>query len=173
MSTCWLIGGGCGLDRISENQTCKALSTWGRNDSRFRFVVRTFPSSTIPFNFDLCFFHVDSVDGLKPNWLHRSLAFIPFSNFRNISIFSFSVRSVCCRFTLEQDILKCVSDIMNGSLYMDSFLLMLKESKETIIRLHDFHISCLLLSKESKLNKTRVMVYYIFEFIWKDRITVI
>ena len=62
MSTCLLSGGACGLDLISPNQMCKALSTFSRNDSRFLFVSRTFPASTMSFNFVFYFFHVDSVD---------------------------------------------------------------------------------------------------------------
>ena len=95
-SNAWLIGGACGLDLISQNQRCNALSTWGRNDSRLRLVSRTLPSSTMPFNLLLCFFHVDIVDWLKLNCLHRSMALTPQSNLSNIWIFSLSVRSVCC-----------------------------------------------------------------------------
>ena len=51
MSTCLLSGGACGLDLISPNQMCNALSTFGRNDSRFLFASRTFPASTMSFNF--------------------------------------------------------------------------------------------------------------------------
>ena len=38
MSTCLLSSGACGLDFISPNQMCDALSTLGRNDSQFLFV---------------------------------------------------------------------------------------------------------------------------------------
>ena len=62
MSTCLLSGGACGLDLMSPNQMCKALSTLGRNDSQFLFVSRTFPASTMSFNFVFCFFHIDSVN---------------------------------------------------------------------------------------------------------------
>ena len=101
----WLIGGACGLDRISQNQRCKALSTWGRKDSRLRFWLRTLPASTISFSLALCFFHVDRVDWLKLNCLQRSTAFTPQSNLPSISIFSLRVRSVCWRFTFERNIL--------------------------------------------------------------------
>ena len=96
MSNAWLIGSACGLDLISQNQRCNALSTCGINDSRLHLVSRTLPSSTMPFNLFLCFFHVEIVDWLKLNCLHRSMALTPESNLFNISIFSFSVRSVCC-----------------------------------------------------------------------------
>ena len=95
-SNAWLIGGACGLDLISRNHRCSALSTCGRNDSRLRLVSRTLPSSTMPFSLLRCFFHVDIVDWLKLNCLHRSMALTPQSNLFNISIFSFNVRSVCC-----------------------------------------------------------------------------
>ena len=95
-SNAWLIGGACGLDLISQNQRCNALSTWGRNDSQLRLVARTLPSSTMPFNLLLCFFHVDIVDWLKLNCLHRSMALTPQSNLSNIWIFSLSVQSLCC-----------------------------------------------------------------------------
>ena len=62
MSNAWLIGGACGLDLISQNQRCNALSTCGIKDSRLRLVSRTLPSSTMPFNLFLCFFHVETVD---------------------------------------------------------------------------------------------------------------
>ena len=55
MSTCLLSGGACGLDLISPNQMCNALSTFGRNDSWFLFVSRTFPASTMSFNFVFSF----------------------------------------------------------------------------------------------------------------------
>ena len=101
MSNAWLIGGACGLDLISRNQRCNALSTCGRNDSRLRLMLRTLPSSTMPFNLFLCFFHVDIVDWLKLNSLHRSMALTPRSNLFNISIFSLSVRAVCCLFSFS------------------------------------------------------------------------
>ena len=101
MSNAWLIGGGCGLDLISQNQRCNALSTCGRNDSRLRLVLSTLPSSTMPFNLLLCFFHVEIVDWLKLYCLHRSMAFTPQSNLFNISIFSLSVRAVCCLFSFS------------------------------------------------------------------------
>ena len=53
------------------------------------------------------FFHVDSVDWLKLNCLHRSTAFTPQSNLPSISIFSLMVRSVCWHLGFETDILKC------------------------------------------------------------------
>ena len=104
-SSAWLSGGACGLDRISQNQRCKALSTWGRKDSRLRFWLRTLPASTISFNLALCFFHVDRVDWLKLNCLQRSTAFTPQSNLPSISIFSLRVRSVCWHLALDRDIL--------------------------------------------------------------------
>ena len=57
-----LIGGACGLALISENQRCRARSTWGRNDSLLHLVSITLPESTIPLSLVLCFFHVDNVD---------------------------------------------------------------------------------------------------------------
>ena len=53
------------------------------------------------------FFHVDSMDWLKLNCLHRSTAFTPQSNLPSISIFSLMVRSVCWHLGFETDILKC------------------------------------------------------------------
>ena len=103
----WFIGGACGLDLISQNQRCRALSTCGKNDSWFHFVWRTFPASTIPLSLHLCFFHVDSVDWLKLNCLHKSTAFTPQSNLPSISIFCLMVRSVCWHLAFDRDILKC------------------------------------------------------------------
>ena len=71
------------------------------------FVLRTFPASTISLSLHLCFFHVDSVDWLKLNCLHRSTAFTPQSNLPSISIFSLRVQSVCWHLAFESDILKC------------------------------------------------------------------
>ena len=101
------MGGACSLDLISQNQRCRALSTCGKNDSWFRFVCRTFPASTISLSLHFCFFHVDSVDWLELNCLHRSTAFTPQSNLPSISIFSLMVRSVCWHLGFETDILKC------------------------------------------------------------------
>ena len=70
-SSDWLIGGVCGLDLISQNQRCNALSTWGRNDLQLHFWLRTLPASTIYFSLALYFFHVDRVDWLKLNSLQR------------------------------------------------------------------------------------------------------
>ena len=93
----WFMGGACGLDLISQNQKCRALSTWGRKDSRLHFWLSTLPASTISLILALCFFHVDSVDWLILNLLQTSTAFKPESNLPSISIFSFSVLSVCWR----------------------------------------------------------------------------
>ena len=128
----WLIGGACGLDLISQNQRCRALSTCGKNDSRLRFVLRTFPASTISLSLHLCFFHVDSVDWLKLNCLHRSTAFTPQSNLPSISIFSLRVRSVCWCLAFERDILKCNAERKTQSFisFEMHLFLMSKESKE-------------------------------------------
>ena len=107
MSNCWLMGGACGLDLKLQNQICNALSTCGRKDSRLRLVLRTLPASTMSFSLDLCFFHVDKVDGLKLNSLQIFTPLIPQSNLCKMSSFSFSVRSVCWRLGLEKDILLC------------------------------------------------------------------
>ena len=130
----WLIGGACGLDRISQNQRCKALSTWGRKDSRLRFWLRTLPASTISFSLALCFFHVDRVDWLKLNCLQRSTAFTPQSNLPSISIFSLRVRSVCWRFTFERDILSVGKKWKKHRFYrfLMHLFLMSKESKEQL-----------------------------------------
>ena len=53
----------------------------------------------------LCFFHVDSVDWLILNLLQTSTAFKPQSNLPSISIFSFSVLSVCWHLGFDTDIL--------------------------------------------------------------------
>ena len=98
-------GGACGLDLISQNQRCRALSTWGRKDSRLRFWLSTLLASTISLILALCFFHVDSVDWLILNLLQTSTAFKPLSNLPSISIFSFSVLSVCWRLGFDTDIL--------------------------------------------------------------------
>ena len=101
----WFIGGACGLDLISQNQRCRALSTWGRKDSRLRFWLSTLPASTISLILPLCFFHVDSIDWLILNLLQTSIVFKPQSNLPSISIFSFSVLSVCWRLGFDTDIL--------------------------------------------------------------------
>ena len=101
----WFMGGACGLDLISQNQRWRALSTWGRKDSRLRFWLSTLPASTISLILPLCFFHVDSVDWLILNLLQTSTAFKPQSNLPSISIFSFSVLSVCWCLGFDTDIL--------------------------------------------------------------------
>ena len=69
--------------------------------------LRTFPASTMSLILDLCFFHVDSVDWLKLNCLHKSTAFTPQSNLPSISIFSLVVWSVCWHLGFETDMMKC------------------------------------------------------------------
>ena len=101
----WFMGGACGLDLISQNQRCRALSTWGRKDSWLRFWLSTLPASMISLILPLCFFHVDSVDWLILNLLQTSTAFKPLSNLPSISIFSFSVLSVCWDLGFDTDIL--------------------------------------------------------------------
>ena len=101
----WFMGGACGLDLISQNQRCRALSTWGRKDSQLRFWLSTLPASTISLILALCFFDVDSIDWLILNLLQTSTAFKPESNLPSISIFSFSVLSVCWRLGFDTDIL--------------------------------------------------------------------
>ena len=107
----WFMGGACSLDLISQNQRCRALSTWGRKDSRLRFWLSTLPASTISLILPLCFFHVDSVDWLMLNPLQTSTAFKPLSNLPSISIFSFSVLSVCWRLGFDTDILNANTQI--------------------------------------------------------------
>ena len=101
----WLMGGACGLDLISQNQIWRALSTWGRKDSRLHFCLSTLPVSTISLILPLCFFHVDSIDWLILNLLQTSTAFKPQSSLPSISIFSFSVLSVCWHWGFDTDIL--------------------------------------------------------------------
>ena len=109
----WFMGGACSLDLISQNQRCRALSTWGRKDSRLRFWLSTLPASTISFILPLCFFHVDSVDWLILNLLQTSTAFKPLSNLPSISIFSFSVLSVCWRLGFNTE------DILNVNMQIE------------------------------------------------------
>ena len=101
----WFMGGACGLDLISQNQRWRAVSTWGRKDSRLCFWLSTLPASTISLILPLCFFHVDSVDWLILKLLQTSTAFKPQSNLPSISIFSFSVLSVCWHLGFYTDIL--------------------------------------------------------------------
>ena len=110
----------------------KTRDTCGKNDSRLRFVLRTFPASTISLSLHLCFFHVDSMDWLKLNYLHRSTAFTPQSNLPRISIFSLRVLSVCWCLAFERDILKCNAERKTQSFisFRMHLLLMSKESKE-------------------------------------------
>ena len=106
-STCLLSSRVCGLDLIVPNKMCNALLMLGRNDSHLCFVSSTFPTSTTSFNFDFCFFHVNSVDWLKLYVLHTSTTFMPYSNLLKFSRFSLSVQSMCCSLGLEQDIFLC------------------------------------------------------------------
>ena len=118
----WFMGGACGLDLISQNQRCRALSTWGRKDSRLRFWLSTLPASTISFILPLCFFHVDSVDWLILNLLQTSTAFKPLSNLPSISIFSFSVLSVCwCLGFNTEDILNANTQIERNTEFLYHF----------------------------------------------------
>ena len=75
---------------------CYHLWLCSQCHSRLCLVSRTLPSSTMPFNLFLCFFHVEIVEWLKLNCLLRSMALTPESNLFNISIFSLSVWLVCC-----------------------------------------------------------------------------
>ena len=117
----WFMGGACGLDLISQNQRCRALSTWGRKDSRLRFWLSTLPASTILLILPLCFFHVDSVDWLMLNLLQTSTAFKPLSNLPSISIFSFSVLSVCWRLGFDTDILNANTQIERNTEFLYDF----------------------------------------------------
>ena len=117
----WFMGGACGLDLISQNQRCRALSTWGRKDSQLRFWLSTLPASTISLILPLCFFHVDSVDWLILNLLQTSTAFKPLSNLPSISIFSFSVLSVCWCLGFDTDILNANTQIERNTEFLYHF----------------------------------------------------
>ena len=117
----WFMGGACGLDPISQNQRCRALSTWGRKDSQLRFWLSTLPASTISLILPLCFFHVDSVDWLILNLLQTSTAFKPLSNLPSISIFSFSVLSVCWCLGFDTDILNANTQIERNTEFLYDF----------------------------------------------------
>ena len=117
----WFMGGACGLDLISQNQRCRALSTWGRKDLRLRFWLSTLPASTISLILPLCFFHVDSVDWLIWNLLQTSTAFKPLSNLPSISIFSFSVLSVCWRLGFDTDNLNANTQIERNTEFLYDF----------------------------------------------------
>ena len=115
-------GGACSLNLISQNQRWRALSTWGRKDSRLRFWLSTLPASTISLILPLCFFHVDSVDWLILYLLQTSTAFKPQSNLPSISIFSFSVLSVCWCLGFDTDILNANRKKHNFYIILNAFI---------------------------------------------------
>ena len=133
----WFMGGAWGLDLISQNQRWRALSTWGRKDLRLCFWLSTLPASTISLILPLCFFHVDSVDWLILNLLQTSTAFKPQSNLPSISIFSFSVLSVCWCLGFDTDILNA-NRKKHGVfiLFWMHLFFMLKTSKITL-KIHE------------------------------------
>ena len=147
------MGGACGLDLISQNQRCRALSTWGRKDSRLYFWLSTLPASTISLILALCFFHVDSVDWLILNLLQTSTAFKPLSNLPSISIFSFSVLSVCWRLGFDTDILN--ANIKKHGVFISFWmhLFLMSETSEITSKIHERSIYfSYKMSKTSKME---------------------
>ena len=133
----WLIdGGNMWLRSHFTKPKMQCPPNWGRKDSQLRFWLSTLPASTISLILALCFFHVDSVDWLILNLLQTSTAFKPESNLPSISIFSFSVLSVCWRLGFDTDILKANTKKHRVFISFWMHLFLMSETSEITSNIH-------------------------------------